>query len=1508
MADLKLHDHVLVTTQNPPLEGVILHHGTVSFSSGNWIGIRLTGSSVGKGKNDGSVEGVEYFSAPDKGGLFMKEEKANAGGLEKRTLTKLEEMRFLREIPELKAAAAAAAVTGSTGSTSTRTTRASAGTAKSVVSPVRTRSRTSTGAASGATSDTPKSDDAVSERVRELRAKREALAKERKSALTPTREDGKSEETKSEDVTEKKEANSAGEHEESKQGEESKVESESKIDLSHATPGYRAELARLQSVITNLKSELQKKEAENASLQSSLDFMSKGAEQSTHDAVRMYAMGALALSEKKSPSAKVRTPGTAGRVAPAESKTPGEESARSLKDELAGEGSGSDSSESESDEEDDDNEQVVNKAAAAVSQALLDRNNELMSQLSEMASTKTNLELELSESQERIANMTNKLQALVDKLESEKQSRLEEQQSFQAEKSTMTSQLESLKREYSILQERASDKSGNVSEVSMAKLKAEVTTLQRKNADLENEKLDMEATLEELVLDKEALKEENEMMSDQLEEMKIDLESTQLELDDVKGQLQSGAAVDAETVEGAAAEGSDSDASQSLSLQNSRLRTAILRLREQTEQEKNELQKQLKLLQADSSSKDLLKNELEELKSKHATAVNEVQELKDMVDQTTSLEETIEILSDKVWTLEQENADLSRTIRELEESAEIAAEMEEVQSEELKAVMRDLEGRDALIRNLEEAIRMQKRREEDFQRYVSEFRSSISSLKQEKAALLALTEGEQGEKSHLIAKSQKAMAQAAQLAADASAARKRDCNAVFDAISARSATYLCQRLESLLPPGVVSAELAAVKGEIELSKVADKTAVTLSTLEGVFNKAIEKGVSGLSEFNVLEEETDVVLSDASSQQIATMIHQAEFASTVITVGSDALRFLAAGQWPELMSEELSADLGGVAIHSISQLDMALSEQLKLLKTEGVLSPLRSSLSELSQSAQSTNLALFGTSDQSGKPVIPQDWNPPGLEALKSLALGRFSCLGATAVLASAISADDAENEPPAPTLVNLASALEKAKQSCSNISDICKRFSGLRLSDSETVHALHDLAGTYETNSLALFKCIKESFSGQSVSSENVDKCSLMLEDVVTVVRQLSALLRKSDLSENDSATFHHLSPEFEDSWGGLTNVVAQVRAVDGDPDDVNYLVRARAIEEKIAVAVENEPELEKANAKIAALEKVILFSSYDNFDVVSSLLVTLTAIFFHQQSLLSRSKEIAMQNSRITELESLITKSSSNLMSPTKGIRVPGSPSPDTNKLKEEVRVLQEAVEVMEQQADEYQREIRALKEKSRTPRVSRQTSGRITPKKSTSAVDLEATINQFGSANKAVVASSRDLMLESISLETALFRPALASATKSASYWRAQSVGHALSKLTPLNMQTRSQPDKDSIEEVDLARNAVRLAKASFSLAEISNTGVLTRSQLNDLKQSERLAMSRLMDATQSLVTQRTLGKGSTNASAANQSAQNENLWGKIIVPCREDTGFVAPLHVSRTELRNLHSFLVQ
>ena len=75
MAEFQLNDPVTISTTggDSSIEGIIAHLGPVQFAPGtDWIGIRLTGGSVGKGKNNGTVKGIQYFDVVENCGMFTK--------------------------------------------------------------------------------------------------------------------------------------------------------------------------------------------------------------------------------------------------------------------------------------------------------------------------------------------------------------------------------------------------------------------------------------------------------------------------------------------------------------------------------------------------------------------------------------------------------------------------------------------------------------------------------------------------------------------------------------------------------------------------------------------------------------------------------------------------------------------------------------------------------------------------------------------------------------------------------------------------------------------------------------------------------------------------------------------------------------------------------------------------------------------------------------------------------------------------------------------------------------------------------------------------------------------------------------------------------------------------------------------------------------------------------------------------------------------------------------------
>ena len=153
----------------------------------------------------------------------------------------------------------------------------------------------------------------------------------------------------------------------------------------------------------------------------------------------------------------------------------------------------------------------------------------------------------------------------------------------------------------------------------------------------------------------------------------------------------------------------------------------------------------------------------------------------------------------------------------------------------------------------------QRKRENDFQRTVSNYRKSVETLKQEKNALYELHQGGEGEKSDLASASQKALARAAQLVQDAAEMRKREAQAAVDRIESQTRMHLSNRLESLLPASVAASEVASIKGELLLSKVVGKSSLSLDGIARSFAKTIRaKSWEWRSNNNAEEKEEDIV--------------------------------------------------------------------------------------------------------------------------------------------------------------------------------------------------------------------------------------------------------------------------------------------------------------------------------------------------------------------------------------------------------------------------------------------------------------------------------------------------------------------------------------------------------------------------------------------------------------------------------------------------------------------------
>lgn len=150
--------------------------------------------------------------------------------------------------------------------------------------------------------------------------------------------------------------------------------------------------------------------------------------------------------------------------------------------------------------------------------------------------------------------------------------------------------------------------------------------------------------------------------------------------------------------------------------------------------------------------------------------------------------------------------------------------------------------------------------------------------------------------------------------------------------------------------------------------------------------------------------------------------------------------------------------------------------------------------------------------------------------------------------------------------------------------------------------------------------------------------------------------------------------------------------------------------------------------------------------------------------------------------------------------------------------------MDVLQRQVDEYENEIRLLKD------TAKGGAGRKgAPRRAlTSISDIASNRSDDSTSN--------------FSLEASLFRPALQEALQESWKWKAIATENVMSQLTPLPLPTQRSVLNDDSILLNSALAQVRLQKASIKLIDLTNTDKAPRTQLRELRAASLAASQQL------------------------------------------------------------------
>ncbi|KAI7878238.1 hypothetical protein K492DRAFT_133006 [Lichtheimia hyalospora FSU 10163] len=347
--------------------------------------------------------------------------------------------------------------------------------------------------------------------------------------------------------------------------------------------------------------------------------------------------------------------------------------------------------------------------------------------------------------------------------------------------------------------------------------------LQDKIAELQKDLRDTKRELKETSSDKEDLELRFSEMADSLEMMTLDkevaeerAESLQEEVDLLKDKIQE-ISVDLDVLKQEADilnrdptemsdEGRASLERAQLERHNERLREALIRLRDVTNEQEAELMLKVKELEMENYELADIKVQYEKVKDKLETTENQIEELRQRLDDALGAEELVEQLTEKNLHLTEQLEEINSSNEELEALKELADELEENHVETEKQLQAEIDHRDMLLREQMDRIKAAEETNVDYEATIQQFRELVQNLQSDLEHLRQKQVDQETENMNLASQSQEMMSINMQLQSTVMKAQAKQIDLELRKLDATQANDRLSYIQPYLPDAFLRTE------------------------------------------------------------------------------------------------------------------------------------------------------------------------------------------------------------------------------------------------------------------------------------------------------------------------------------------------------------------------------------------------------------------------------------------------------------------------------------------------------------------------------------------------------------------------------------------------------------------------------------------------------------------------------------------------------------------------------